>query len=76
MSPSFGMPAQGLDKFNSVQPDSRRPLVLKVRKDRFNYFPFVLEIVLKEHNIQVDALNNLRSHLEQQHTLLALVDHG
>ena len=70
------MPAQGLNKFNGVQPDSRRPLVLKVRKDRLNDFPFALEIVLKEHAIQVDALNNLRSHLEQQHTLLALVDHG
>jgi hypothetical protein len=59
------MPAQGLNNLYSVQPDSRRPLVLKVRKDRFNDFPFVLEIVLKEHAIKVDALNNLRSHLEQ-----------
>lgn len=65
MSPSFGMPAQGLNKFNSVQPDSRRPLVLKVRKNRLNNFPFVLEIALKEHSVKVDALNNLRSHLEQ-----------
>jgi hypothetical protein len=59
------MPAQGLNKFNGVQPDSRRALVLKVRKDRFNNFPFALEMVLKEHAIKVNALNNLRSHLEQ-----------